>query len=100
MSVIRPRNRLVYFRVSEDEYKQFNQLCKSAGARSISDLARSAMERMVSESKAAGRQDEVVKRLNILDEVIAELSTRLQKVNRLVDSNEDHQASEAVGNGG
>ena len=89
MSVIRPRNRLVYFRVSEDEYKQFNQLCKSAGARSISDLARNAMERMVNDSKAAGRQDEVVNRLVILEKIITEMNSRLQKSDSPADSNRE-----------
>lgn len=47
MSVSNPRNRLVYFRISEDEFKRFSTLRELRGARSISDLARLAMQDLI-----------------------------------------------------
>ncbi|MEZ5353947.1 MAG: hypothetical protein R2762_15015 [Bryobacteraceae bacterium] len=47
MSVLRPRNRLVNFRLSEDEFELLRDSCELFGARSISDFARtSVLERL------------------------------------------------------
>jgi len=43
MAVIRKRNRLVSFRVSEQEYEVLQNVIVSEGARSISDFARGAL---------------------------------------------------------
>ena len=43
MAVTKPRNRLVNFRVSEEEFQNLRDACLSGGARSISDFARSAV---------------------------------------------------------
>jgi hypothetical protein len=49
MAVLKPRNRLVYFRVSEEEFQLFTNMCQAEGARSISDLARVALQRLAHE---------------------------------------------------
>ena len=78
MAVLKPRNRLVYFRVSEDEFQQFVQLCHKEGARSISDLARDAMHRLVEANGATnGAPSPQVK---ILDKLIGEVSAQLQQL--------------------
>ena len=73
MSVLRPRNRLVYSRVSEDEYQRFSRMCQSTGSRSTSDLARSAMEGMIRESddgsKAPGSRDLTTTLESLISEV-------------------------------
>ena len=86
MSVLKPRNRLVYFRVSEDEFQQFNQMCESVGARSISDLARSAIQRMIQQDgnhqpKAA---DPVAAKLTILETIVCDLDRKVQQLTALV----------------
>lgn len=43
MGVLKPRNRIVYFRVSEEEFQSLRSYCETCGARSVSDLARSAV---------------------------------------------------------
>jgi hypothetical protein len=43
MSVFKPRNRLVNFRLSEEEFDKLKALCPLHGARSISDFARSSV---------------------------------------------------------
>jgi len=39
---------VVYFRVSEDEFQQFKDLCARLGARNMSDLVRSAIKALIS----------------------------------------------------
>jgi hypothetical protein len=43
MSVIRPRSRIISFRLAEDEYEQLRKLTATDGARSLSDYARAAV---------------------------------------------------------
>lgn len=43
MSVLNPRNRLVNFRLSEEEFERLKGACGQFGSRSISDFARSSV---------------------------------------------------------
>jgi hypothetical protein len=86
MSVLKPRNRLVYFRVSEDEFQQFNQMCESVGARSISDLARSAIQRMIQQDGNHQPQiaDPVAAKLTILETIVCDLDRKVQQLTALI----------------
>lgn len=44
MTVMRARTKLVYFRVSEEEYAWLNAMCEQTGARSLSDLVRTLLK--------------------------------------------------------
>lgn len=46
MALVSSRNRLIYFRVSEEELERIRSLAESKGARSVSDLAREAIEKL------------------------------------------------------
>lgn len=78
MSVLNPRNRLVYFRVSEDEYRRYSNLCESTGSRSISELARSAMQSMVQNS--ASREDHVPEKLALLESLVKDLNRKVNEI--------------------
>jgi len=86
MSVLKPRNRLVYFRVSEDEFQQFNQMCESVGARSISDLARSAIQRMIQQDgqHQPPAADPVAAKLTVLETIVCDLDRKVQQLTALV----------------
>src|SRR5579872_5821706 len=85
MSVLKPRTRLVYFRVSEDEFQQFNQMCESVGARSISDLARSAIQRMIQQDGAhQTAADPVAAKLTVLETIVCDLDRKVQQLTALV----------------
>jgi hypothetical protein len=84
MSVLKPRNRLVYFRVSEDEFLQFSEICQSAGARSLSDLARLAVQQMLAQR---AEEAQVAQRLRTFDELISVLNDRLGEMNDLLREN-------------
>jgi hypothetical protein len=47
MTVLKTRSRMVSVRLSENEYQALIELCASSGARSISDLTRSAMQALL-----------------------------------------------------
>jgi hypothetical protein len=68
LSVLKPRNRLVYFRITEDEFQRFHRMCGPSGARSLSHLARAALERMLNEENP---------------QLDRELSHKLQSLDRL-----------------
>lgn len=80
MAVLKPRNRLVYFRVSEDEFQQLLRLCESEGARSISDLARDAMHRLLSEASRGANGSDTAPEVKVLDKLIAEVSAQLHQL--------------------
>jgi hypothetical protein len=77
MAVLKPRSRQVSFRLSEDEYQILCHFCVSMGARSISDVARSAVCDMVGLSRhGAGGPlalDLRIKQLNQKIENLADL---------------------------
>lgn len=77
MSVLKRRNRVVYFRVSEEEFEQYTQLCITQGAFSISDLARSAMRQML-DGQRGSLEYEVVEKLKELHEALSELNRTLK----------------------
>lgn len=60
MAVLRPRRRLVFFRIPEDDYERFRGLCEQEGARSVSELARTAVDRLIS------RQDSIEERMGVM----------------------------------
>jgi hypothetical protein len=69
----------VYFRVSEDEFEEFMGLCRREGARSISDLARDAMHKMLT----AANGDTARWQFQMLDKLIAEVSAQLRHIGQL-----------------
>jgi hypothetical protein len=80
MSVLRPRNRLVYFRISEDEFRQLNDVCGDIGARSLSDLARTAVQRFIT---ASPREDDYLStRLRLLEATVNDLNSTVRQLLR------------------
>lgn len=79
MTVMRARSKLVYFRVSEEEYAWLNAMCEQTGARSLSDLVRSFLqERRDGRFPGGGGVEE-------LRERIAKLTQMLEKVEAKLD---------------
>jgi len=78
MAVLKPRERLVYFRITEDEFHQFANVCEQEGARSISDLARSAVQRLIAESNKERKGQDLAPKMQSLEKLIAEVTAQLQ----------------------
>ena len=53
MPILKRRSRMISFRLSEDEYASLISVCESEGARSVSDLARDAVHRLIGRSPQA-----------------------------------------------
>jgi len=78
VAVLKPRERLVYFRVSEDEFRQFVSVCEQAGARSVSDLARNAVQRLIAEGQRQRDGHELEEKMQKLERLIAAVTEQLQ----------------------
>jgi hypothetical protein len=73
MSGLKPRNRLVNFRLTEEEYGRLAAVCARKGSPSISDFARAAILRTI--EAEAGRDGP-------LNTVLAALGERLSDLER------------------
>ena len=75
MTLFSKRNRMVSIRLSDDEFRKLHEVCVARGARSISDLARDAMHRMIAGTdEKDDRLGEVRERLSSLEAEVARLS--------------------------
>jgi hypothetical protein len=79
---MKPRTRVVYFRISEDEFTKFSNFCKAQGARSLSELARIAVYAMMQPS---GKELEgsISQRLTDLEQSILELNYHLRTLTQV-----------------
>jgi len=73
MANFRNRTRVVYFRLSEDEFQRFRELCHRLGARNMSDLARSAIEMMVETNGPHQFEREVTERLRQVEDSLKQI---------------------------
>jgi hypothetical protein len=80
MSVLKPRTRVIYFRISEEEFGRLNQLCQAQGARSLSDLARTAMQDMLGQAAGQPGTDAVATKLETLERMLSELNQALRSM--------------------
>jgi|SRR5580658_4363641 hypothetical protein len=79
LSAVKPRTRIVYFRISEEEFTKFCGLCEAQGVRSLSELARLAVRSMLQPNKAS----DVSERLGELERCILELNHHLKALPQL-----------------
>lgn len=77
MAVFKPRERLVYFRISEDEFRQFSSVCEQGGARSVSDLARNAVQRLIADGQRQREGQELEEKMRVLEGLIAAVTQQL-----------------------
>jgi DNA-binding transcriptional regulator GbsR (MarR family) len=99
MAVLKPRERLVYFRITEDEFHQFASVCEQEGARSISDLARSAVQRLIAECNRAREAENLEPKMELLERLIAEVTCQLQSLARLGAPGRDAEDTNGRANG-
>lgn len=73
------RSKMISVRLSEDEYRDLIALCQERGARSLSDLARDAMNGLL--EKGNGRAAEVER----LQGRVMELESEVRRLARMVE---------------
>jgi hypothetical protein len=83
LSAVKPRTRIVYFRISEEEFTKFCGLCEAQGVRSLSELARLAVRSMLQPNKTS----DVSERLGELERCILELNQQLRSLPQLQGNN-------------
>ena len=84
MAVLKPRKRLVNFRLSDEEYGNLRMACALEGARSISDFARgSVLRSVVSEVSPDGP---IQTRLSNLDRRVGEIESNLRYLTRVLEA--------------
>ncbi len=71
--------RMVSFRLSEEEYQQFLRLCRASSARSISEVARSAMHYWL-ERGPFNQDDHTSRKLEILETRVALLTAEVERL--------------------
>ncbi len=80
MGVFKRRDRLVVFRVTQEEYRRLEKASSASGARSISDFTR----RELLGRSATVRADGLEQRLSAFDKRLSELHTGLRQVLRVL----------------
>jgi hypothetical protein len=83
MNVLKRRSRMVSFRLSEEEYESLRHICLTAGARSLSDIARDAVHRLIGNGAEQKNDLETQlrllnERMDAIDEEIRRLAGRVQ----------------------
>ncbi len=78
MAVLKPRERLVYFRISEDEFRQFVNVCEQMGARSMSDLARNAVQGLITGDRRQHESQALDEKMRVLEGLIAAVTEQLR----------------------
>lgn len=101
MSVLKPRERSVYFRISEEEFHQFVSVCEKQGARSVSDLARNAVQRLIAECERQGEELGLEPKVQTLEKLIGDVTRQLQLLTELLQRHElaGHNAAGANASG-
>lgn len=94
MSVLKPRSRLVNFRLSEEEYAAMNAACEKSGARSLSDFARGAVLHAIQQADHGIRVNGELTGPGV-DSLVKQIESRLTAIlGRL-----DHVSAAAMVNG-
>jgi hypothetical protein len=94
MAVIKPKTRMISFRLSEEEYEYLRENSLNQGAHSVSDYARSILRRLM--AGGDGFNHTLVEaRINQLDSKMQELDHELRRLLRLVEQRDGHPRSES-----
>ena len=83
MTLFNKRSKMVSIRLSDEEFRRLREMCETTGARSISDLAREAMHRLVDMPKNGHGPVEM--RLELLDQKVTNLQARLDKLSAMME---------------
>ncbi len=81
--VLKPKNRLIVFRICEDEYEALNSACARTEARSLADFARSNLLRSVSMHE--GTQELLQRQILNLGHKVSEVESRVQNLLKLLE---------------
>jgi hypothetical protein len=90
------KTKMVSFRLSGDEYRLLQGACEKSGARSVSELARSAMQRIILDTGTIS-SDSAEASLRELQIKLDVLSSEVDRLSRLMRSGPGRPLSVATG---
>ncbi len=96
MLVRQRRTKLVRFRVSPEEYEEISRYCAASGARSLSDVARSAVDQVVLQ-KGAGPQGRLMETLRAIQRDLHTLDEKLDRISERLEAWEQSRARGTAG---
>ena len=79
-----PRNRVVVFRVSQDEYRALKEACDRRGSRNLSDFARSEI---LADLETGPLVEYVNQRFASVEQALAAVQSSLSRLNNLLREN-------------
>lgn len=92
MGILKPRSKMISVRLSEDEYHELRDMCASHEARSVSEMARKAMQTIL--GQASGRSDdpallnlrvqELLSHVSLIDGRLNHLDRELSRLNEIL----------------
>ena len=81
MAVLKRRDRIVVFRLTQEEYKRLSKACSSTGARNLSDYTRrELLEKAASTGTIDGRLSTFEKKLADVQSTVRQISRTLKKL--------------------
>ena len=81
MAVLKRRDRIVVFRLTQDEYKRLQRACTRTGARNLSDFTRG---QLLDRALAGAWADRFEGRLSAFEKRMAELHAGVRQITRLL----------------
>lgn len=77
MPVQKPRSRIISIRLSDEEYNDLRRLCMASGARSVSDLARYAMRKIL---RGNPKNDGITQHFAELRDQMSTMSSKIEQL--------------------
>ncbi len=96
MTASKRRNRIVSFRVSDDEYAELARLSAEHGARNIGDFTRSAAYRLAPLARRSSSSGNVFDLVQHLDALVFEISELIRELRPAAPAEEQENEAAAV----
>jgi hypothetical protein len=83
MPVLKPRNRVVVFRLTQDEYEDLKTVSSVRGARNISDFTRSELLTSIGQERRS--ETALQGKLSDVDQKLSNLESKIQRMSQLLE---------------
>lgn len=85
MAVFKPKSRMVSFRLSEEEYRNFSSTCAQKGAHSLSEFARETICLRIAK-RARTPEEKLRLKMGRLEHTIRELTLEVARLAQMVET--------------
>ena len=88
--MVNQKSKMVSFRLSDEEYLRMREYCVVIGVRSLSEMARVAMERLIDSQN--GNAEAINEQVRGLRSKIKDLASEVERISHLVENANGHSA--------